>query len=103
MYIQNQKDNDLIKQYENTLQKIKQEYTIIYKENQELKKTVQEIQSQNPSSTNENLRKRPLSRFDCENEYDENDDVQYMFEKKIKFLKKESLMKKKVMMMMMMK
>ena len=88
MYIQNQKDNDLIKQYENALQKIKQEYTIIYKENQELKKTVQEIQSQKPSSTNENLRKRPLSRFDYENEYDENDDVQYIVRKKKKIPKK---------------
>ena len=36
MYIQNQEDTDLINQYENALQKIKQEYTIVYKENQEL-------------------------------------------------------------------
>ena len=38
MYIQNQKDTDLINQYENALQKLKQEYTLMYKENQELKK-----------------------------------------------------------------
>ena len=103
MYIQNQKDNDLIKQYENALQKIKEEYTIIYKENQELKKIVQEIQSQKPSSSDENLRKRPLSRFDYENEYDENDDVQYIVRNKKKIPKKKSFMKKKKVMMMMMK
>ena len=90
MYIQNQKDTDLINQYENAMQKLKQEYTLVYKENQELKKTVQEIkQSQeNPLSTNENLRKRPLSRFDYENEYDENENVRYIVRKKRKIPKK---------------
>ena len=101
MYIQNQKDTDLINQYENALLKIKQEYTIVYKENQELKKTLQEIKEikqsqQSASSTNENLRKRPLSRFDYENEYDENENVRYIVRKKGKFLKKELFMKKKM-------
>ena len=92
MYIQNQKDTDLINQYENALQKIKQEYTIVYKKNQELKKTVQEMKQSQPSasSNNENLRKRPLSRFDYENEHDENENVRYIVRKKRKIPKKKS-------------
>ena len=43
MYIKSQKDTDLINQYVDALQKIKQEYTLLYKENQELKKAVQEM------------------------------------------------------------
>ena len=90
MYIQNQKDTDLIHQHENALQKLKQEYTLLYKENQELKKTVQEMKQseQSASSTNENLRKRPLSKFDYENEYDENEYVRYIVRKKRKIPKK---------------
>ena len=90
MYIQNQKDTDLIKQYENALQKLKQEYTLMYKENPELKKTVQEMKQsqQSVSSTNENLRKRPFSRFDYENEYGENENVRYIARKKRKIPKK---------------
>ena len=90
MSIQNQKDTDLINQYKNALQKIKQEYTIVYKKNQELKKTVQEMKQSQPSasSNNENLRKRPLSKFDYENEYDENENVRYIVRKKRKIPKK---------------
>ena len=38
MYLQNKKGTDLIKQYENAMQKLKQECTFLYKEDQELKK-----------------------------------------------------------------
>ena len=85
MYLQNKKGTDLIKQYENAMQKLKQECTFLYKENQELKKTVREMQfKQNASCSNENLRKRPLSRFDYENESDENENVQYIVRKERK-------------------
>ena len=93
IYIQNQKDHDLINQYENALQKLKQEYTLLYKENEELKKTVQEIKlsQQSASSTIENQRKRPFSRFNYENEYDENENVQYIVGKKRKIPKKKNI------------
>ena len=85
IYIQNQKDNDLIKQYENALQTLKQEYTLIYKEKQELEKTVQEMKfQQNAPLTIENQRKRPFSRFNYENEYNESENVQYIVRKKRK-------------------
>ena len=80
MYIQNQKDSNLISQYENALQKMKQEYTIVYKENQELKKMLEE-KKQNTAPTNDNSRKCSLLRF-YENEYDENENVQYIVRKK---------------------
>ena len=93
IYIQNQKDHDLMNQYENALQKLKQEYTLLYKENEELKKTVQEIKlsQQSASSTIENQRKRPFSRFNYENEYDENENVQYIVGKKRKIPKKKNI------------
>ena len=40
------------------------------------------------NTTNENLRKRPLSRFDYENEYDKNENVRYIVRKKRKIPKK---------------
>ena len=88
MYIKNKNDNKLIAQYENALQTIKQEYTLVYKENEELKKTIEEMKSQQKISLSENQRKRPLSRFYYENEYNENENVQYIARKKRKIPKK---------------
>ena len=84
LYIKNKNDTKLISQYENALQTLKQEYTLVYKENEELKKTIEEMKSQQKISLSENQRKRPLSRFDYENEYNENENVQYIVRKKRK-------------------
>ena len=70
---------------------MKEEYALIYKENEELKKTVQEMKQRqqiNPPNYYKQPRKRPLSRFDYENEYDENENVQYIVRKKRKNTKK---------------
>ena len=95
LYIQNKNDNKLIGQYENALQTLKQEYTLVYKENEELKKTIEEMKSQQKISLSENQRKRPLSRFDYENEYNENENVQYIVRKKRKIRQKLFMKKKK--------
>ena len=84
LYIKNKNDSKLIDQYENALQTLKQEYTLVYKENEELKKTIEEMKSQQKISLSENQRKRPLSRFDYENEYNEKENVQYIVRKKRK-------------------
>ena len=88
LYIKNKNDSKLISQYENALQTLKQEYTLVYKENEELKKATEEMKSQQKISLSENQRKRPLSRFDYENEYNENENVQYIVRKKKKNPKK---------------
>ena len=88
LYIQNKNDSKLISQYENALQTLKQEYTLVYKENEELKKTIEQIKSQQKTSLSENQRKRPLSRFDYENDYNEDENVQYIVRKKRKTPKK---------------
>ena len=88
LYIKNKNDNKLITQYENALQTLKQEYTLVYKEKEELKKTIEEMKSQQKISLCENQRKRPLPRFDYENEYNENENVQYIVRKKRKDPKK---------------
>ena len=88
LYIKNENDSKLIGQYENALQTLKQEYTLVYKENEELKKAIEEMKSQQKISLSENQRKRPLSRFDYENEYNENENVQYIVRKKRKIPKK---------------
>ena len=88
MYIKNKNDNKLITQYENALQTLKQEYTLVYKENEELKKTIEEMKSQQKISLSENQRKQPLSRFHYENEYNDNENVQYIVQKKRKIPKK---------------
>ena len=49
---------------------------------------------QSASSTIENQRKRPLSRFNYENKYDENENVRYIVRKKRKIPKKKLFMKK---------
>ena len=95
LYIKNQNDTKLIGQYENALQTLKQEYTLAYKENEELKKTTEEMKSQQKISLSENQRKRPLSRFDYENEYNENENVQYIVPKKKEKPPKKLFMKKK--------
>ena len=87
MYLQNKSDNKLIEQYQQAFETIKQEYALIYKENEELKKELNEIKS-NQKIQVQNERKRPLSRFDYENEYDNNDNVQYIVRKKKKIPKK---------------
>ena len=102
LYIQNKNDSKLISQYENALQTLKQEYTLVYKENEELRKTIEQIKSQQKTSLSENQRKRPLSRFDYENDYNEDENVQYIVRKKEK-LQKKSFMKKKQIVKMMMK
>ena len=43
LYIQNIKDTEIINQYSDVLQKVKNEYAILYKENLELKKTIEEM------------------------------------------------------------
>ena len=91
MYIKNKNDTKLIGQYENALQTLKQEYALVYKENEELKKTIEEMKSQQKISLSENQRKRPLSRFDYENEYNENQNVQYTARKKRKIPPKNYL------------
>ena len=88
LYMKNKNDSKLIDQYENALQTLKQEYTLVYKENEELKKAIEEMKSQQKISLSENQRKRPLSRFDYENEYNENENVQYIVRKKRKIPKK---------------
>ena len=86
--IKNKNDSKLIGQYENALQTLKQEYTLVYKENEELKKAIEEMKSQQKISLSENQRKRSLSRFDYENEYNENENVQYIVRKKRKIPQK---------------
>ena len=88
LYIKNKNDSKLIGQSENAIQTLKQEYTLVYKENEELKKAIEEMKSQQKISLSENQRKRPLSRFDYENEYNENENVQYIVRKKRKIPKK---------------
>ena len=49
MYIQTQNDSKLIEKYEKAFETIKQEYALLYKENQELKKTIEQIKSNEKS------------------------------------------------------
>ena len=82
LYIQSQNDSKLIEKYEKAFQTIKQEYALLYKENEELKKTIEQMKS-NEKSLSENVgRKR--SRLDYEDEYNNNENVQYIVCKKQK-------------------
>ena len=82
MYIQNQNDSKLIEKYEKAFETIKQEYALLYKENQEMKKTIEQMKS-NDKSLSENVgRKR--SRLDYEDEYNNDENVQYIVRKKKK-------------------
>ena len=70
-YLQKKKDDELIDKYEKTFQTFKNEYTIVYKrnedlekENKELKNQIKQMQTQeNQFHQNQFERKRPLSRF----------------------------------------
>ena len=82
MYIQTQNDSKLIEKYEKAFETIKQEYALLYKENQEMKKTIEQMKS-NEKSLSENVgRKR--SRLDYEDEYNNGENVQYIVRKKKK-------------------
>ena len=82
MYIQSQNDSKLIEKYEKAFQTIKQEYALLYKENEELKKTIEQMKS-NEKSLSENV-SRKRSRLDYEDEYNNNENVQYIVRKKKK-------------------
>ena len=55
-----------------------------------MEKIIEEYKSE-IEKTSENQRKRPLSRFGYENEYNENENVQYIARKKKKNVKKSYL------------
>ena len=80
MYIQNQNDSKLIQKYEKAFETIKQEYAVLYKENQEMKKTIEQLKL-NEKTVSEN---RKRSRLDYEDEYDANENVKYIVRKKKK-------------------
>ena len=85
----------MIDKYEESFQTFKEQYTIVFnrneeleKENKELKNQVQQMKTQenqfhqNQFYQNPFERKRPLSRFDYEN--NDNEDIQYIVRKKRK-------------------
>ena len=85
----------MIDKYEESFQTFKEQYTIVFnrneeleKENKELKNQVQQMKTQenqfhqNQFYQNQFERKRPLSRFDYEN--NDNEDIQYIVRKKRK-------------------
>ena len=87
LYIQNKKDTEIINHYSSAFQKVNNEYAILYKENLELKKTIEEMKKtpqQHPAPPTYRYppKKRPLLRYEHENEDDEN--VQYIVRKKRK-------------------
>ena len=77
LYIQNQNDSKLIQKYEKAFETIKQEYAVMYKENQEMKKTIEQFKL-NEKTVSEN---RKRSRLDYEDEYDTNENVKYIVRK----------------------
>ena len=108
-YLQKKKDDELINKYEKSFQTFKEQYTIVFnrndeleKENKELKNQIKQLQTQQTQESqfhqkqfyqNQFDRKRPLSRFDYENNDDE--DIQYIVRKKRKNIQ-ELFMKRKV-------
>ena len=93
-YLQ-KKGRELIDKYEESFQTFKEQYTIVFnrneeleKENKELKNQVQQMKTQenqfhqNQFYQNQFERKRLLSRFDYEN--NDNEDIQYIVRKKRK-------------------
>ena len=54
LYIKNKNDDKLITQYEKALQALKQEFTLVFKEKEELKKTIEEMKSQQKISLTDN-------------------------------------------------
>ena len=81
LYLKSKNDSDLINKYEKTFQTLKNEYTLLYKRNEELENKLKEFETREKIQI-ENERKRPLSRYDYEN--DENENVQYIVRKKRK-------------------
>ena len=92
-YLQKKKDDELINKYEKSFQTFKEQYTIVFnerddlkKENEKLKNQIKQFQTQENQFhqkqfyQNQFSRKRPLSRFDYENNDDE--DIQYIVRKK---------------------
>ena len=99
-YLQKKEDDELIDKYEKSFQTFKEQYTIVFnkrdqfknerdefkKENEQLKNQIKQFQTQENQFhqkqfyQNQFSRKRPLSRFDYENNDDE--DVQYIVRKK---------------------
>ena len=80
MYIEKQNDSQLIEKYEKAFQTIKQEYALLYKENEELKKTIEQMKSNEKSL----FKNRKRSRLDYEDEYKNNENIQYIVRKKKK-------------------
>ena len=92
-YLQKKEDDELIDKYEKSFQTFKEQYAIVFNERDEFKKEVEKLKNQiKQFQTQENQfhqkqfhqnqfnRKRPLSRFDYENNDDE--DIQYIVRKK---------------------
>ena len=92
-HLQKKKDDELIDKYEKSFQTFKEQYAIVFNERDEFKKEVDKLKNQiKQFQTQENQfhqkqfyqnqfnRKRPLSRFDYENNDDE--DIQYIVRKK---------------------
>ena len=92
-HLQKKKDDELIDKYEKSFQTFKEQYAIVFNERDEFKKEVEKLKNQiKQFQTQENQfhqkqfyqnqfnRKRPLSRFDYENNDDE--DIQYIVRKK---------------------
>ena len=108
-YLQKKKDDELINKYEKSFQTFKEQYTIVFnrndeleKENKELKNQIKQLQTQQTQENQFHQKqfyqnqfdcKRPLSRFDYENNDDE--DIQYIVRKKRKNIQ-ELFMKRKV-------
>ena len=80
MYIEKQNDSQLIEKYEKAFQTIKQEYALLYKENEELKKTIEQMKLNEKSL----YKNRKRSRLDYEDEYKNNENIQYIVRKKKK-------------------
>ena len=97
-YLDKKKDNEFIQKYESAFQTKKNEYAIIYKRNGELENEVKDLKNeiqqlksqtqqnqfyQNQNQFMRNKRPLPLSRFDYEDDND-NENIQYIVKKKKK-------------------
>ena len=80
-YVEQKKDKELIEKYEKTFQTLKNEYTIIYKRNEELENKLKDYENKEKIQNEIQRNKRPLSRFDYENDNDV-ENVQYFVRKK---------------------
>ena len=92
LYIKTKEDSKTINRYSEAVQKVKNEYALLYKENQELKKINQQLKQQkiipqnyqnyNQLPQHQLPQKRHFSRYHYENE--DTDKVQYIVRKKRK-------------------